>query len=473
MKKGQLIVLSIITLVAISCSEKSSSDTYLNIEPNTLTFTAEGGNANFSISSNTDWSITTDNENIQISPRSGKGDQNIQVNVPSSTDIQQKEIRLMIKTNDGSVVRNLTIIQEGYLLTGGTLKVTNHSNYLIFNGVANDIDSLVILSNGPWELRGPEWIEAYNGNRWLALSPTRAVISGNAMIESSEARSTTILIRTASANDQELELNDLLTVSQPYSGDMKVEITVVQLGKHAVASNMYVPLATGIATDWKCGSSVKKILSRLFEYELSETELETELNADNIDSWLVSAPEEIVSWSDLQENTSYWLYTLGLDSDGLYHFTYHIQVSTASSENQAIASFKNVNYDGTKWYFEIDMNEYCKGFFLWKMMNPDTFYFSDEIIAWFFSYRMHDNELTKEHPMYRTFEHGEITTDNHIQLITWGVGQDGVRMSGVISRYRSIDYYETRGLGHNEDAPRSMSVPKDILFSEKSFIKIK
>ena len=460
-------------LFIISCSESSTSETYLNVEPSTMNFTADGGSANFTITSNTSWTISMVNSNVQVSPTSGSGDQIVQVRVPESKDIQQKETKLMIKTNDGTVVRNLSVIQEGYLLTGGTLDVTNHSNMLVLNGTAKDVDSLIILSNAPWELRGPEWIEAYNGSRWVTLSPTRAMISGNAIAETSESRTTHILIRTASTNEDELDRNDFLILSQPYSGDLKVNINIMQLGKHRVSSNTYVPLATGIATDWKYGADVKTIYARLFNKELSNSELDYEISGDNKSKWEKCAPDNVTSWTSLEENSTYWLYTIGLDAGNNYYSIHGVQVFTVSSQNQAIASFKNVYFDGTKWHWEINMNEYCKGFFQWVLINPETFNYTDELLAWFFSYRLHDSELTKEHDLFTLFEYSEIEYNGHIQLITWGIGQDGVRMSGVISRYRSIDYYETRGLGHNEDAPRSMSVPKDILFSEKSFIKIK
>ena len=127
--------------ILIACSESKADDSYLNVDPGTLTFSAEGGTGNFTIKSNTNWSISMDNSNIQVSPTNGTGDQTVQVTVPASKDIQQKETKLMIKTNNGAVIRNLNVIQEGYLLTGGTLKVTNHSNYLMMNGAKEDLDS--------------------------------------------------------------------------------------------------------------------------------------------------------------------------------------------------------------------------------------------------------------------------------------------------------------------------------------------
>lgn len=460
-------------LVFVACSESSASDSYLTIDPNTLNFSAEGGITTFNIMSNTSWSISMDNSNVAVSPMSGSGDQTVQVKVSESRDIQQKETKLMIKTGDGAIVRNLNVIQEGYLLVGGTLEVTNHSNILTFNGVAKDIDSLAILSNAPWELKGPEWIEAYNGSRWVALSPTRAMISGNATTETSQSRTSKLYIRTASINSDEIDRNDILTLSQPYSGDLKVQINVWQLGRHHAASNVYVPLATGIATDWKCGCDVKTIYARLFTSELSNSQLEAELVGDNAKKWLPSSPDAVAYWTGLNESSSYFLYTVGVDANNSYTNIHGLQIYTGSSKNQAIASFKNVNYDGKKWSWQIDMNEYCKGFFEWAMIEQESFYYSDELLAWFFSYRLHDDELTKEHVMWTSFEYAEIEYNSHIQLITWGIGQDGTKMAGVLSRYRSIDHYKTRSEENFAGVPIAQSVPKDIKAFEKALIRIK
>lgn len=461
------------SFIVISCSESSSSNTYLNVDPGSLTFPATGGTASFMISSNTGWTITKDNENVQVSPSNGSGDQTVQVTVPSTNNIQQQETILMIKSTDGAVIRNVKVAQEGYFLEGGTLKVTNHSNILTFNGVAKDVDSLTILSNAPWELKGPEWIEAYNGSRWVALSPTRAMISGNATTETDQSRTSKLYIRTVSINSDEIDRNDILTLSQPYSGDLKVQINIWQLGRHHAASNVYIPLATGIATDWKCGCDVKTIYARLFTSEMSNSQLDAELVGDNAKKWLPSSPDEVAYWTGLNESSSYFLYTVGVDANNSYNYIHGLQIFTGSSKDQAIASFKNVNFDGKKWSWQIDMNEYCKGFFEWAMIEPETFYYSDELLAWFFSYRLHDDELTKEHVMWTSFENAEIEYNGHIQLITWGIGQDGTKMAGVLSRYRSIDHYKTRSEENFAVVPIAQSVPKDIKAFEKALIRIK
>ena len=319
----------------------------------------------------------------------------------------------------------------------------------------------MILSNAPWEIRGPEWIEAYDGNRWVALSPTRAMVSGNATTETDEERTTKLYLRTLSQNEDEVDRNDILTLSQPYSGDLKLEITVLQLGKYRVSSNTYVPLAYGLATDWKCGVGVKTVASRLFLSEVPTAELDNYLSGEESKNWLLCDPEAIASWDNLNEETTYWLYTVGLDENKQYHIIHGIQVFTSSSKNQALATFKNVKYDGGIWHYEIDMNDYCKGFFEWGMVDPETFYWNDPTIAWFFSYMLHDSELTKEFMLWTSFEYGEMEYDGHIQLVTWGVGQDGIKMSGVIDRYRSIDYYEARS-EKEERQPVGLSVPKNF-----------
>lgn len=462
------IILLLICLITVACSESSSSEsTVLNVEPSSLTFSSEGGTASLSISSNTDWSITASNTDIQVLPASGSGNKTVQVTVPKRQTIRQIESKLIIKSNDGAVIRNVSIIQEGYLVSGGELRVSNHGKSMALSGKAQALDSLVIYSNAPWELRGPEWIEVYNGKRWLALSPSQAVISGNSTSTDANPGGNTILyIRTAQVNNNESSREAVLTLSQPYSGDMKWEIQLMQLGKHRVAPNLFVSLADGAAMNWTCGNDVNNFFWTISTESLTESDI----SLSKISQWSSVEDLSYISyWWGLNENTHYYIYTAVQDAQALWYLDSY-SFTTGSSKNQAIAAIENVSNDSKGWSWQVRPNELCKLYTIIAWTNPELFDAPDVFLAWiirsngFMVYRLEEGED------YHNYTWG---INDPIQIVTWGIGSNVTNMSGIISRYRSIDYNNSRANDDVSTYPKVKSVKVDWESLKGSVYRIK
>lgn len=422
-----------------SCSESSSSDSvFLTVEPSSLTFSSDGGTANLTISSNSGWSITTSSEDIKVTPFSGSGNKTVQVNVPQRKIIEQRNDKLVIKSSDGSVIHNIEVIQEGFLTSGEELRVTNQGSYMAIGGKAQSLDSLRIISSAPWELRGPEWIEAYNGSRWIALSPSRAVISGNATLAGTNDDIKTLYIRTAYNNQSTDNMVGRLILSQQYSGKLKNEIQISQLGRYHVAPNRFVALADGMATNWKCGYDVESFYWTVTTKELTKVDP----TKDNNSEWIAMTSEEGWTswWTGLEEKTKYNI-NICIQSPDKHWFYDSYSFQTGSSENQAVAFIENVFHDGEMWRWQIRPNERCKLYALVAFSNPDLFYVPDAYLAWliavggFRTYRLQDGNI---------YDSYSWKNSDPIQLVTWGVGSSGTNMADVISRYRTIDYSNAR-----------------------------
>lgn len=464
------ITLSLIILLS-ACSESDSTETTtLNVEPGSLTFSYEGGTASLTVTSNTDWSISASNEDIKLTPSSGSGNKTVQVTVPRRELTEQIESKLVIKSSDGAVIRNVSIIQEGLLISGGLLRFGNHSGSLSIDGKAQAVDSIVIVSNAPWELRGPEWIEVYNKDRWTALSTSRAMVSGNATVTDKDVSgSTKLYIRTAQKNDSETNRQDVLTLSQPYSGDMKCDLIVVQLGKHMVYPCRLLYLADGVATDWKYGADVKA-----FHWLVTKNTLNnSDLTQDKVvSSWpSVSVEPGIFSaWSGLDENSQYNIYTWVQDGQS-YHWSSTV-FSTESSKNQAIAAIKNVNHDGNKWKWQIFPNEYCKLYTVWATDNQyGLFDAPDVYLAWLLHYYF-GYSLLQPNPN-SAYDEYSWAINTPIQIISWGIGQDGTKMASVISRYRTIDHSNARWSNNDISPFNAISAKIDMELLRKSLRRIK
>ena len=471
MKKVLYGFLSFICIIGlVSCSESKTQEIYLDVSPTILTIPSEGGHVEFQVNSNTTWAITSDEPDIWISPNSGTGDREVQVSLPKSESAKQKEIRLVVKSQDGSIVRNVNVKQEGVFLSGATLTVTNHNNLLPFAGAAGDVDSLMILSNLSWQIKGPDWIEAYNGSRWVALSPDRATVQGGGVVKEG-TQTTSLLLRTAKVNDQERSLEDKIILTPTYDDyDIQLEINVVQLGKHTVYPNVCITLASEMATDWKCGSDVDYFFYCLSDHLLTEDELTTEI----ISNWEASTPEYVTGWDDLQENTLYYLYSVGVDKNNTIEGSVFTAYSTQTSQNQPIAVISDVEFSGSIWSWAITRNDYCNGFVQWKTTDTDFFEYSTGVLAWFLNNLLHDEESQKDLPFYYKDTTDSWETPYHIQLLTWGVGENTNKTSNVLDRYRSIDYYESATRGADcHSLPKLQSVKKDVEGFRKRIIRVK
>lgn len=471
MKLSNLTIGVIFFSLVSACSESDSTETTtLNVEPGSLTFSYEGGTASLTVTSNTDWSISASNEDIKLTPSSGSGNKTVQVTVPRRELTEQIESKLVIKSSDGAVIRNVSIIQEGLLISGGLLRFGNHSGSFSIDGKAQAVDSIVIVSNAPWELRGPEWIEVYNKDRWTALSTSRAMVSGNATVTDKDVSGATKLyIRTAQKNDSETNRQDVLTLSQPYSGDMKCDLIVVQLGKHMVYPCRLLYLADGVATDWKYGADVKAFYWLVTKNTLNNSDLTQD---KVLSSWpsVSGEPGIISAWSGLDENSQYNIYTWVQDGQS-YHWSSTV-ISTESSKNQAIAAIKNVNHDGNKWKWQIHPNEYCKLYTVWATDNQyGLFDAPDVYLAWllhyYFGYSLFQPNPNSEYDEY------SWAVNSPIQIISWGIGQDGTKMASVISRYRTIDHSNARWSNNDSSPFNAISAKIDMELLRKSLHRIK
>ena len=453
-----------------ACSESSTEEKYLSISPAILTFSADGGTQTFKISSNTSWTVTApDSSNFTIVPNSGNGDKNINVTIPSKIIVQEEQTKIMIKTAEGKI-ENLTIQQKGILLTGGTLQITNHSDFVYFNGKEGDTDSLRILCNIPWKVYGPEWIQAWNGNRWINLSPDRAIIEGGAIIKDGE-NTVVLYLRTNTSNNQESGLYDYIRVVPAYDNSANpVELGVVQLGKHHAVPNNVVTLANDIAWNYKCGSAVEKIYYCFADHEIKD-------GAIPWDSSIYSLPNDVTGYNGLNENTVYYIYTLGADGNNDTYEFYTRPYITGSSQNQPVAKIQNVSYTNSTWNWSVIKNEYCYLYSLWACVNSNYFEITDGMLALILNSKLHSNEMINDEANYYHIsdvnQEYYFTTPYHIQIITWGVPANYNRLGSVIDRYRTDLHFATRSFSQDviPSQPHSVSINKDEL--KKAYVRIK
>jgi len=141
----------------------------LTVNKTDVNLTNGGGSFTFTITSNTEWSITkTSNISgwLTFSKLSGSGNDTIVVNYPQNLSIVELEGQIKIVTGQGSVQRNIDITQEGFIeeLTLSSYSSTRPSSSGSF--------SIALNSNTNWTIS--------DNRAWVTTSPTSG--SGNATI---------------------------------------------------------------------------------------------------------------------------------------------------------------------------------------------------------------------------------------------------------------------------------------------------
>ena len=430
MKKLLFLFLAVTLLTA--CDEKATDDS-LSVSKDLLEFKPTGGSAEFQISTNHSWEIiiASGKTDVALSTKAGKGNANISVTLPPTNSIQDVETRLIVRTDDGSSLRNVVLLQHGHLTNGASLYVSNQNNLLKMDGKAHANDSLSIISNVAWQLKGPEWIEAYDGKQWVNLSPDRAIISGAATVKDQGDQSFIVQIRCASANTDEENRKGTLILQSAYNNADNYQIEVSQMGKFNVQANVVATLSNAIGWYWKCGIGVERIACYIGEKQ-----------SVDLTEWYQSAPDDPCGIDGLKPNTQYTIWSLGFDKNWepevLNRVPLGIVHVTESNQNQPLATISNVKYDGTQFTWTVRQNQYSY-MFAQLIIDGTSFWAdaNDGYMALLFAELMHSNSGD----VSNMFTHRSIgfsyPSQIPLHIATWGVeqGDNNTRMSGLISRY--------------------------------------
>ena len=453
MKKLLFLFLAVTLLTA--CDEKATDDS-LSVSKDLLEFKPEGGTQEFQIFSNTGWKIIVADENseVYLSATSGHGNTTISVTL-SGGRITETTTRLIVRSDDGASLKNVKLIQHGYSGNNVILNISNVDKYLIMNGTAYSEDSLTIHTNVPWQLKGPEWIEVYNGKEWVKLSMEHANITGNATMKSASGQNDTydLKIRCASENADEEDRNGTIILESTYTKDKGDEITVSQLGRLRVNADALV-LAHDMAWAWKYGKDVATI-----KYRVGTQSYQNFITEDEMKNWATAQPDLICCTYNLKASTAYFIYAYGLDAaGGGFNGTWEAAgCITQSDINQPLTYITAVYYnDKGDIGIVFDQNEYSMAFYTLAVpSSSDYAYYPDGLLAWYFYKNLHDVTTTSYFTMYsyRTMIF-PFNYNQHMQFISWSLAPETYTLSGLLERY---------------DTSRKLSAPSYVTSDEPKY----
>ena len=146
------------TTYTVTISQEGATPTF-NVSPESLSFTAEGGSASVTISSNQSWTATTSDAWFSISSAEGEGDATLSLTVVANTSTDSRSGTVTLKAGDSSYTVSVSQEGEDPILTispeslsfsadGGNKSITVTSN---LSWTATSSDAWLTLSNSSGE----------------------------------------------------------------------------------------------------------------------------------------------------------------------------------------------------------------------------------------------------------------------------------------------------------------------------------
>ena len=121
MKITKLIFSAAIVILAAGCVKEVVPE--INVNPSTITFEIEGGTQTITVSSNTDWTVSSDAAWLKVSPATGNG--NGQVTLTAAENTGLTALSAKVKFTNGTLTKEVSVSQKAMVpfLKAGVQKV--------------------------------------------------------------------------------------------------------------------------------------------------------------------------------------------------------------------------------------------------------------------------------------------------------------------------------------------------------------
>ena len=166
----------------------------ISLDTNSLEFTSAGGSKTFKITTNTSWTVESDQAWCSVSPASGKNDGTITVKLTENTSVSERTAMVTVKSDVGD--QTVKVIQGG-----AEAELTLSLNSIDFT---SDIGSrsFTITSNTLWTISSDQ--------TWCSVSPTSGSNDGSVTVKVGEnsitaERTATITVKS-DAGDQTVKV---------------------------------------------------------------------------------------------------------------------------------------------------------------------------------------------------------------------------------------------------------------------------
>lgn len=325
MKYIHCIALILLTALTVACEDES--DAQLVTSATQLTFPPEGGTQTIKVESNGSWHIVCNEPWLSAYPTSGSTAQDVTVTAAITDNKYERESKIVVMTDDGAKVVNVSVKVEGSVIqTGKHLDI--RVDVKDFSGKANSVDSLEIESNVDWEILGPEWLEAWDGERWRPLSNDRGLVKGNGTKK--------VFIRTSNDNKDENSFEDVIVVREQLTGELSHSVNVRQVGRMQVYAHVLYDLEDGLVFDWHAGCDVAKIY-----FKVTDEKEEPTLN-----TYEVTDESYFNSATGFKPGSKFYIIAASEDAYGNLDHRFYTTYGNLEAETPPIATIDAGIYDG-------------------------------------------------------------------------------------------------------------------------------
>ena len=437
-----------VLLFLVSCEDENKSQ--LTTSVTHIIFETQSGNSTFEVNSSTDWRITTKDDWISVTPSFGSGNQTVSVTVSVDDNLFDKTTKVIVCTKDGEKVVNIDVKVKGTKSDKEKyIDVYNHPSRLYFDGMSGVTDSLVIRSNFTWEIKGPEWIEAWDGARWRPLLQDRGVIKGNG--------TQTLLLRTARENKAEEDLEGIITLSEYLTGDYDYTIDVSQVGRMIAFPDVKYLSYNGAVFGWKCGIDVKKIYFKVTDDMNESVTNPTEIKAtfDVTDTGILNTADR------LSPNSPFQIISCG--EDGQSQLGKKIQrLGLKTIDDDPVTNEMGMAYNpiSAAWQMEDNVwRVHCvagnqTGWWQFATNKANSaFVYNDQILGYLYNIDLPEHVVRySTSPLIVEWTFQEITNEIHVFM----------RLFNRNHVYRYDRYYDADGK-RLEDKPLLDRIPKSMI----------
>lgn len=274
----------------------ANSDLLLN--KNNLSFTATGGSDSFTITSNVNWTITSDQTWCTVSTSSGSKNGTITVNVSENNSIDSRSASITVKAGDQS--QSITVTQAG---ASPTLQLNKSS--MAFES-SNGENTFTISSNTCWSITSDK--------TWCTLSSSSGSNDATVTVYVSEntstsSRSATITVESATiTRTLAVTQNGATPVTPPSSQDRSFTVGGVTFKMIVVEGGTFTMGGTSEQGSDAYDSEKPTHSVTLSSYSIGETEVTQALwqavmgsNPSHSHFSGSNKPVESVSWNDCQD----------------------------------------------------------------------------------------------------------------------------------------------------------------------------
>ncbi len=193
--------------------KQAGANATLSVFPASMTFTAKSESKTFTVTSNTDWTMTSDAAWVKLSATDGSGNAQVTVTAEENTATKQRIATITLKTKDGKTTATVKLSQNGADII---FRIDGDNREYKVEAEGGEIQFSVIHNIECYLKEIPEWVildnmQTYNGATWYKLK----VIPNTSTTE----RGGKIVIRGLAENECELEILVIQAAGKPKGGN--------------------------------------------------------------------------------------------------------------------------------------------------------------------------------------------------------------------------------------------------------------